>query len=234
MSSRQLKKQLVFSILMVNFLLVAIFFTVFSWFTLQDQNTVGNFYVNIQSPNVIEASIETFAIGTVVKNGSEKTFFLALDDNNEPIPLDYLPTYDDREILLTEYKPYLALNLRFKITSENANVAISAATFKNFQSTAENFISNCTQFILVSYSDPTQPLTPLSEPISFVSIDGENVYKEKSIEIMHDSFSDQNISLWFILEYNKSAIEYIRSHFDGPIVEVITYENDIRLEITDL
>lgn len=68
MSSRQLKKQLVFSILMVNFLLVAIFFTVFSWFTLQDQNTVGNFYVNIQSPNVIEASIETFAIGTVVKN----------------------------------------------------------------------------------------------------------------------------------------------------------------------
>ena len=26
---------------------------------------------------------------------------------------------------------------------------------------------------------------------------------------MHDSFSDQNISLWFILEYNKSAIEYI-------------------------
>ena len=51
---------------------------------------------------------------------------------------------------------------------------------------------------------------------------------------MHDSFSDQNISLWFILEYNKSAIEYIRSHFDGPIVEVITYENDIRLEITDL
>ncbi len=232
MNPRQLKKQLLFSFLMVNFLLVAILFTVFAWFTLQDQTMVGNFSVSIQSPHVIEANVETYAIGDYSQDVFGKTFYLALE-NNELVHLDYLPTYDDRDIIFTEFKPYLALNLRFKLASNNADCRILATTVHDFQTTANNWISNCTRFLVAAYTEDTKTLFVNSNPLSFVSVNENDISKEGTIELLRDNFTSRDVSLWFILEYHKSAIDYIHDIFFGSIVEMITYENDIRLEIDD-
>ena len=230
--NQHLLKEFLSSLLILIFTFICLLGSVFAWFTLQENVEINAFQATVRSKYITSVNISTYAISGIT-TGPPKMYTLA-SSNDHPIPLQDLPMYDNEGIVLNEYKTYLAANLTFTVTEDNIDLKIVAHTENDIVYNSDNWLSNCIQIVSVEYNGSFD-LSSQGMTNSFVTVGETELSKTNTIELqLLNGLKVGAVSIWFVFEYNRPAIEVIHEKNILSKTELINYKNDIRLELRDL
>lgn len=174
--------------------------------------------------------LKTYAIKEVIHDGDNKTYVLATKDG-EFISLDALPPYDQFGLYVSEYQPMVVLNFEIDLIYEESEIIIRMFSNSEVHYSSSNWLSNCVQFVLVSFDENTNSLTPINNPKSFVTVKGNTLSKKYEIEIDHSIYPKGTASIWIVMEYNEKAIEVIHSNLQSLNIDFVNLLNDCKLEV---
>ena len=141
-----------------------------------------------------------------------------------------LPTNDPNEISYSAFKKALAIII--DITAEHEqdiHVAISASTGLESLPLESNFLSNCISVKRATLSGAGNDIaTTTGDAETFISLDGAEAIKADEI-ILETMQAVQNTTVCYIIEYDRSLLEYIHHAIQAahPNVDFVTYANDL-------
>lgn len=204
---------------------------VFAWFVINNNSSLGDIDLRVQSDNVSNVTLLSYAVSEISENGSQKVYTLATGQNGL-VALAEIPDYDVEGIAMNEYRPVLAINISFTVSAGDY-YAVVAKAGKGWQTAGDqNWLSNCAQFFAAEYNGGTT-LNSTGLPKTFITVQG-TPSKSGSITLTSDVFNEGEHDLWFVMEYNEQALALIHQNNDPTEFETIQYNSDISLEIRAL
>lgn len=203
---------------------------IFAWFSMNTSPKINSFTLNVNSSFISNATVNAYAVSTIIEEGSQKTYMLAINENNL-VFLQNIPDFDFLGIAFNEYRACLAINITFTLINDFECAVIVNTTKGLIKIGSENWLSNCIQFVSANFNANDLSLTSYGTPKSFVTLEQDELSKIDNMEISRNNYFTGSVSLWFILEYNSDVLLKIHNENTELNDEYISYGNDIALEI---
>ena len=180
------------------------------WFSSNDQVTADGMNVSVRDIKDFTVSIKSYAVDGISRSN------YSFSSQTEAYAL---PTLDPSGIVYSQYERALVVELKIKAIQE-ATASLSLKTTHPSPSYAQsNYISNCIEVFPATLSG-SEPFVAVNggSAQSFITVSGGAVNKTSSITLLNDIHLEEGdeITLYFILEYNETAIQAL---FNGARAE---------------
>lgn len=225
-------KELIKSIVVLSITLIVLLTTIFTyaWFSQNKNVTATGMNVQVQTPDVVSATINAWPVKEINDARTEYTF-VEVDDFDGS-----LPPYDSPKILSSIYMKAIVLDICIETTNDNVVIDLDIDYTGEWIGTLSamdpletriynNHLSNVVQFKKVTQEE-NKVCTTDSTIYSFLSGTPSNPVKQ-DLPFTTITIPTAGVNhIYFIMEYNEEFVTY----FCGLSVN-ISYKNDLHFTI---
>ncbi len=205
------------------FLVLAI--TSYGWFGRNPAVSASGMTVSANTPDIFDTALEIFPVSAIADGAY--TFVPS-------VAATALPTYDPSEIIPSEYQKALVLKFTYSLHNDAPVTLEWLAADDPIRLTETSDLSTVVQ---VRPATVTDSVAVGGTADSFVTVSGGTASKTSSLSYSLDGHAGENVA-WFVIEYNKAALDYIAGQYLARPDEIpmeISYRNDMdflfRLEV---
>ncbi len=218
--------------ILINLILIPIILGAasFAWFSSNRDVSARGMTVEIEEGVSIDAELFSYGISNI----TDSSYTVDMSEEKYELPLR-----DPNGILFSKYQ--LALLIKIEMTvSEPTKVELYAETLITDipiekDTIRENYISNCVTLTPATFDEATNVAQISGEAKSFTSVDDEGMYtKSKTkLQLFSGDISAGTHTLYFLMEYNESFLEFIDPYVMEHWLEepTVTYSHDLKFAV---